>query len=139
MLFGTGAISDPQSHVRAEADAGNKCLITAGPRAVLSSLGMRLLKTTAVVGSDIVNADTIEHEGKLWLVPHWLDTPDGQWQMPGRLVHPLTQAFQPFGTDRYVLSSPLPKELFAVRTPPQPVDGYEVQELPDIRIPRARS
>jgi hypothetical protein len=54
--------------------------------------------------------------------------------MPARLIHPIEQAFQPFGSEDYVLSFPVPKELFAEKTPREPIKGFEVLELPDIAI-----
>lgn len=92
-------------------------------------------QTCVVFGGKIYKADTISLEGKLWLVPGWLDTPDKKHTMPRRLIHPLGQEFLPFGKEGYVLSFPVPKELFDERTPKLPIDGFEVRELPDIAIP----
>lgn len=97
---------------------------------------MTIYTVKVASGSTIFNCDCIEHEGKLWLVPNWLDAPAEGVSMPSRLVRPLTQEFLPFGKE-YVLSSPIPKELLDVKTPKLPIEGYEVRELPNIRIPLA--
>lgn len=34
-----------------------------------------IFKTYVAAGAGVQIVDTIEHEGKLWLVPHWLDNP----------------------------------------------------------------
>ena len=32
------------------------------------------------------DVDTIEYEGKFWLVPEWNDTQDGEWTKPTRII-----------------------------------------------------
>jgi hypothetical protein len=99
---------------------------------------MAVLRTYVIFGSAVHLADTIEHEGKLWLVPHWLDTPDGKWTMPARIIRLDTLRHAKFyGPADFVVHDPMPTELFDVRTPKQPIEGFEFHELPEIRIPRA--
>lgn len=98
---------------------------------------MKIVKT--YVGSEdgqVLKLDTIEHDKKLWLVSHWLDTPDGKWTMPGRIIRLDLLDHSPFGDAGYVLNGSIPKSLLAVGSPREPVRGFEVIELPDIRIPR---
>jgi len=100
-------------------------------------MATKILKTFVILGSEIHITDTIEHEGKLWLVPIWLDTPDGKWTMPARIIRLDTLAHQKMsGQADFVLSGPMPKELFADQTPKTPIPGFEYHELPAIRFPR---
>ncbi len=34
----------------------------------------------------IMYCDVTEYDGLPWLVPHWLDMPDGKWTMPARII-----------------------------------------------------
>lgn len=99
---------------------------------------MKMLKVKVAVGSIITDADGIEHEGKLWLVPFWLDMPAAGVSMPNRIIRfdNLPHAdVRGSNLGDYVLNNPIPKELFDFQTPKQQVAGFEYQELPDIRIP----
>jgi hypothetical protein len=100
---------------------------------------MTVYSARVVIGSAMTKADAIEHEGKLWLVPNWLDTPDGKWTMPTRIVRfdnlPHSDLRGRSQID-FVLDGPMPKELFDARTPQPPVAGIEYHELPNIRIAR---
>jgi hypothetical protein len=68
-----------------------------------------------VVPGGTGQCDTIEYEGRFWLVPFWKNTPDGRWRSPARII-PLDQlAHQdvrgsPFGD--FVLTEGIPKALF---------------------------
>lgn len=87
----------------------------------------------------ISKCDGIEHEGKLWLVPHWLDVPAQGVTKPARLIrfdllpHQHTPNSQ-YGVE-YVINYPIPNELFGVQTPKQAIPGFEFQELPEIALP----
>jgi hypothetical protein len=103
----------------------------------MAPAGPPILKTFVAFGSAIHKVDTIEHEGKLWLVPHWLDSPSEGVTRPNRIIRPVGAAFAPYGEGEFVLEKPVPKELLARETPKAPLPGYEVRELPDIRFPLA--
>ena len=47
---------------------------------------MKVFKTVVSNGMTVLPIDTISHEGGLWLVPHWIVTPDGQCLMPDRMI-----------------------------------------------------
>lgn len=103
-----------------------------------------MLKTVVAIegGNALFSADTIEHEGKLWLVPHWLESPSEGYRIPARIVClDGLRAFQKleksFPAD-YSLGVPVPKAVFD-GTHPQPLSlGYIVVERPDIRFPIPR-
>jgi hypothetical protein len=97
---------------------------------------MKILK--AMVGSDdgkIYECDVIEFEGKTWLVPHWIDAPSQGVTSPGRLIlldtipHKRTEGWMGI-----VVHNPVPKALLDRETPREPISGFEVRELPDLRI-----
>jgi len=99
---------------------------------------MKVLKVKVSVGGALCNADGIEYEGKLWLVPHWLDMPAQGVTMPSRIIRfDILPHADVRGTNLgdYILNGPMPKELFEPQTPKQAIAGYEYRELPDIRIP----
>jgi hypothetical protein len=98
---------------------------------------MTVFSARILVGGSLLMADAIEHEGKLWLVPNWLDVPDGKSKTPTRIIR--------FDNLRYsdlrgkslidfLLQVPMPDELFGFETPTSPVVGFEFRESPDILV-----
>lgn len=89
------------------------------------------------ISDHVDKIDTIEHEGRLWLVPIWIDLPQGQGTMPLRLIpldrlpHQKSNA----GEWDFVVSKPIPKELLYEAVPSQIAEQYGVVEHPNIRIP----
>ena len=98
----------------------------------------KIMKTTAAFGHEIHKVDTIEHEGGLWLVPHWIDYLSEGVTMPNRIIRLDILPHDDFGPGEFVLTSPLPIELLSRESPKQPIPGYEVHELPEIRYPLAK-
>lgn len=106
---------------------------------------MKILKT--IVGSAETGAlyliDTIEHEGKLWLVPQWLDEPIRKVSKPARLIRLDILPFQSMKGSKYpadyVLNGPMPTALLELKTPKEPISGFEVRELPELEFPMDRS
>ena len=98
----------------------------------------------AFAGNDTDGAnhkiDAIEYDGKLWLVPHWLEIPAKRVSMPARIIRfdnlqPQSAQGSPLGD--YFLNVPIPKVLLERTTPKQQVIGFEYVELPDIEIPES--
>ena len=91
-----------------------------------------------LVGSDdgtIYTVDTLEHEGKSWLVPEWLEAPTEGWRTPKYMIciDGLRRS-GPTGPDypaEWVLDDPIPKSVLDGETE----DQFEVVHTPDIRIP----
>ncbi len=84
--------------------------------------------------------EAIEHGGRIWLVPHWLESSTLAATKPSRLI-PLDilqhQSLPPgnaYGAD-YILNDPMPKQLFDETVPPQLAKLFQVVEGPDIVIP----
>lgn len=98
-----------------------------------------IFKTMISDGTSIFPVDTIEHEGKLWLVLKWLAPEGGGWRTPERIICLSNLRFQDLrhmGDKRpadFSLPVPLPKALF--ESPPRlPNEQYVVIEHPHIRF-----
>ena len=106
----------------------------------MNEADMTIFKATVAFGGNLMRCDAIAYDAKLWLVPNWLDTQDGIWTMPTRIIRFDNLDYSDArGTSLgdYVVSNSMPKELFGARTPTPPIDGYEYLELPNIRIARS--
>jgi len=96
-----------------------------------------IISDEAGKGGEIHKMDVIEFDGKFWLVPEWIDSPDKKVTMPARIVlldvipHERSQ-----GKDyQFIVSGSVPKSVFEGRVPPELEDQYVVIERPDIRLP----
>ena len=97
--------------------------------------------TTLVALEDsnqMLKAETIEHKGKLWLVPEWLEASNEGWRTPARIVLLDVLEYQRFETGEpadFVLNHPIPKTVFDGQVPEGSKDKYVVVELPGMRYP----
>lgn len=74
----------------------------------------------AIDGAGLVTMDVIDHEGRSWLVPSWLENQAEGWQTPERLILLATIPHQVelVGTGRrYVVNIELPRSLLDPLTP----------------------
>ncbi len=98
---------------------------------------MKILKTWMVLDNEHHIVDTIEHEGKFWLVPGWLDRRDEGWSTPERIilldVLPHKQIASGNPAD-FVVEYSIPKTVFDGQIPPQSEYRFVVIERPDIRV-----
>ena len=100
----------------------------------------------ALVGNDtdgtMAAVDVIKHEGKLWLVPHWLELPKDKVSRPARIIRFDNQQHQHVpqamnqGWPEYMLNTPVPKRLLD-GVPPQQPTSYEYADNPDIDVPES--
>jgi len=84
--------------------------------------------------------DTVEHEGRLWLVPEWLEVPTQGMTVPTRIIGLDMSLFQkpsPKYPVDYFLSCPVPKAVFDGQISKQLEGKVVVIERPDIKIPAA--
>lgn len=102
---------------------------------------MKIFKTMTAFENDpsgaVYQVDTIEHAGKMWLVPHWIENPAEQWRAPVRIICLETLAHQktpgsPYGD--FVLNAPISRAVFEGRAPPPAGSFYTVIEAPPIRL-----
>ena len=99
---------------------------------------IKILKVKVAYGGGLYNCDGIEWQGKLWLVPHWLDSADGKSTTPARLIrfdHLEHSDVRGTNLGDYVVSSSMPKELFALAPLQGPIAGHEYVELPALTLP----
>ena len=84
--------------------------------------------------------DAIEHEGRLWLVPGWIELPDKAARMPARIM--------PIDLFRYqtvppsdgqpmdlVVNDGIPIEFLAAEIPLPLRSKFQIVERPNIEIP----
>ena len=85
----------------------------------------------------IYKMDTIEYEGKMWLVPEWLDNAAAGWRKPARIIclDLLPHQKSPGGQADFVLNAGIPKSVCDGQIPTQPEDLFVVKEAPDIKFP----
>ncbi len=97
-------------------------------------------------GGETTEVDTIEYEGKLWLVPEWFYMPTEGVTIPARIIQLDSLAYQIVESPivdcpnvDYVLNDPLSIKLLNGLTQTQ--EGLEVVVLirPDIQIQSASS
>jgi hypothetical protein len=105
---------------------------------------MKIMKTLVGMEGEphIVLVDTIEHEGKLWLVPKWLESPTEGVQRPERIVRIDTLQKDKIDRSRpnalpadHVLNAPMPRSVLQGPIQPGKDSAYEVIPQPDIEIP----
>src|ERR1700730_6943792 len=95
---------------------------------------MKILKTLVMREDDgaLIAADTIEYEGKLWIVTEWLEGPTKGTEWPARIICldglPLGRPGPQYQMD-YALQTPLSKAVLEGRAVAQ---GLVVIDRPDI-------
>lgn len=88
----------------------------------------------------MVNVDTIEYDGGLWLVPRWLEGPSPAMKKPARLIRMDTLPHQdigpiPGGLRRfYILQDSLPKAVLDVDCQLPGDTGLDVLEVPNLSL-----
>ena len=91
--------------------------------------------------NDLLCIDTIEYDGKMWLVPRWLEAPSEGWKTPARIIlldsRDRQTAPAEFEAD-FVRRSPIPKDVFEGRIPKGSEGEFVVIERPDVKIPIPR-
>lgn len=99
------------------------------------------MKTVMIMsGSDVLEMETIEFEGRYWLVPNWFLSPDGQTMRPLRIIAPrFAPGYKPIAglaALEIFRALPLPKTLLEQGVIPSELSPVvEVRESPDIVVP----
>ena len=99
-----------------------------------------MLKTMLPVGGAMLQVDTIEFEGRYWLAPVWIVSPDQKTMRPLRLIAPKFAPgyAPPKGPEILEIfqEMPLPKTLLEQGAIPEELQpAVEVRENPDISFP----
>ena len=88
-------------------------------------------------GSSLV-CDTIQHEGKLWLAPEWLEGASKAYSKPARLIgmSGLDYRSMPMKSEvDFVMERPIPDAVLHGRVQGPQAAPFLVLESPDVRIP----
>jgi hypothetical protein len=99
---------------------------------------MRILKTAIPRddGSQRV-CDTIQHDGKLWLAPEWLEDPSRPYSKPARLIglSGLDYRSMPLRGDvDFVMEHAVPEAVLRGEVQGDAAAPFIIVERPDIRI-----
>ena len=99
---------------------------------------MRVMKTAVPRedGSQLV-CDTIQHNGKLWLAPAWLEEASKPYSRPARLIgmSGLKYRSMPMRSEvDFVVEHPLPDAVLQGRAQGLEAETFVVLERPDVRI-----
>lgn len=95
-----------------------------------------MIKTTVVIDGLAHEVDTIDHNSKLWLVPGWVQSPDGRWKKPARLIRIDNRSWTKDSELHYSLKEKLPSHLFNPESDDwHNIKGYEVIDRPQIVLP----
>jgi hypothetical protein len=102
---------------------------------------MRILRTSIPCedGSQQL-CDTIQHEGRLWLAPEWLEDPSKPYSKPARLIGMSGLKYRSLplrGDVDFVLEHPVPEAVLQGRVHGPQADPFVVLERPDVRIHNA--
>ena len=92
-------------------------------------------------GNERFLVDTIEYDGKMWLVTNWLEAPSEGWKTPARIIlldSLYHQAIPPGGQYDFLLKLPMPKDVYEGRIPKESEGEYVVIERRDVKIPIPR-
>ena len=103
---------------------------------------MKIYITLATVSGNlehpaaVIEIDTIKHDGKMWLVPEWIEGPTEGLTMPARIICLDTlrhQAMPENNPADFVVNDPIPKTILGGQSPPEAESRYVVIERPDIQ------
>src|ERR1700722_19089659 len=99
---------------------------------------MRVMKTAIPRddGSPLI-CDSIQHDGKLWLVPEWLEEASKPYSKPVRMIglSGLQYRSMPMGSEAdFVLDYPVPQEVMRGSVQGDQAAPFVVLERPDVRI-----
>jgi hypothetical protein len=102
-------------------------------------LETEIFKTVIAFCSPLVLGDAIQYQGKFWLVPEWLVSPDGQWRKPKRIISLENLEHQDLRKLRLrpadlAINESIPKDVLDGKIAGHPHSKYVVVELPPFRI-----
>lgn len=109
-------------------------------RAVGGGSMTEVFKVRVFIEDEIGTCDGIEWQGKLWLVPLWIDSKGSPGSTPLRAIRfdTLPHRSVNFEGLRYWIDAPLPKSLFSTEGPSTPMPGFEVEVMPGIQSAGSR-
>jgi hypothetical protein len=102
-----------------------------------------VLKCLAVVNSSLVIVDVIQYRNRFWLVPEWLDLPDGLWCRPRRMIYAgkLRQyKFRAIGAEAadFALDETLSEDVLHGRSSIRKASEHQIIDLPALRVRKSQ-
>ena len=103
---------------------------------------MNVYQAQIIVAADIHDirmCDVIEHAGQFWLVPEWLDSQDGKWTKPARIVSLATLPHQRSKSyPEFVVNDAIPASVLFGRPSLEEARQFGVVDFPEIVFPKQR-
>ena len=99
---------------------------------------MAMPRTRFALDGNIIDMDTVEYEGRLWLVPDWIEYPGQGVMKPTRMIALAQLGYSEmpnFGRVKWAITHSPPKELFEGPVLSPIVSSYEVLILPEVQFP----
>ena len=98
-----------------------------------------VLKCLAVVDTSLVIIDVIQYRNKFWLVPEWLDLPDGLWCRPRRMIHAAKLRHYNFGAIGaealdFALDETLSEDVLNSRSSIRKASKHHIIDFPALRV-----
>jgi len=102
---------------------------------------MKIFSTLLSLEDDMTGTiylmDTIQHEGRFWLVPQWLEAPSQGWRKPARIICLDLLPHQTMSSHKadFLLNQPLPRCAYDGTVPTQLEKQLVVIIAPEIQVP----
>jgi hypothetical protein len=86
-----------------------------------------------------INVPAIEYEGRVWLAPHWIETPEPGVRAPKHII-PI-DLFQGQKVDppqpglQYVVNAGLPRQLLDEEIPTELKNKFQIVDRPNVKVP----
>ena len=98
-----------------------------------------VLKCLAVVDASLVIIDVIQYRNRFWLVPEWLDLPDGLWCRPRRMIYAgklRYYNFRAIGAEAadFALDETLSEDVLNGRSSIRKASEHQIIDLPALRV-----
>jgi hypothetical protein len=97
------------------------------------------LKCLALVDSSLVIIDVIQYRNRFWLVPEWLDLPDGLWCRPRRMIYAgklRHYNFSAIGAEAvdFALDKTLSEDVLNGKSTIRKASEHQIIDLPALRV-----
>jgi hypothetical protein len=98
-----------------------------------------VLKCLALVDSSLVIIDVIQYRNRFWLVPEWLDLPDGLWCRPRRMIYAgklRHYNFSAIGAEAvdFALDKTLSEDVLNGKSSIRKASEHQIIDLPALRV-----
>jgi hypothetical protein len=101
---------------------------------------VRIFVSVVWCGNGVLEVDAIKHDGRVWLVPNWLDHVDEGYMTPERIVglhairhRQLEPPLKDYEVD-YLVNETVPEAVLSGEPSNEQVKKYDIQMRPDIRV-----